>query len=132
MRFPRFAFAFVLCLCLEVVAADSTNRVVVIAHRGNHEHAHENTLEAIRDGIRVGADFVELDIRRTRDGQHILSHDRSLKRMTGLDRKVEDLSLAEIRSLKVSDPHRPEIPPSKIPTFEEALDTIGHDIGLYL
>src|SRR5262245_3105942 len=111
MGMPRSIFALIFCLCLQGFAENSTNRIVVIAHRGNHEHAHENTLEAIRDAIKVGADFVELDIRRTRDGQHVLSHDRSLKRMTGLDRRVENLSRAEIRELKVSESDRPEIPP---------------------
>ena len=115
-----------------VLAGEPSERVVVIAHRANHEAAHENTLEAIRNAISIGADFVELDVRRTKDGRHVLMHDRTVKRMTGASGSVNTLTLAEIRALKVSDATRPNLPASKVPTFEEALDEIGSNIGLYL
>jgi len=119
-------------LGLTAQAQEHNAKIVVIAHRGNHESAHENTLEAIRDAIAIKADFVELDIRRTKDGRHILMHDRTVKRMTGVDAKVNELTLLEIQALKVSDAARPTVPTSRVPTFEEALDTIGSSIGLYL
>ena len=115
-----------------LLGGEPSERVVVIAHRGNHEEAHENTLEAIRNAISIGADFVELDVRRTKDGHHVLMHDRTVKRMTGASGSVSELTLAEIRALKISDATRPNVSASKVPTFEEALDEIGSKIGLYL
>ena len=113
-------------------AQNDRTRIVVIAHRGNHEAAHENTLEAIRNAIAIEADFVELDVRRTKDGHHILMHDPTVKRTTGVKAGVGELTLHEIQALKILDPSRPGIPISRIPTIEEALDEIGSAIGLYL
>ncbi len=117
---------------MAVCAGEPTSPIVVIAHRGNHEMAHENTIEAIRNAIAIKADYVELDIRRTKDGRHILMHDGTVKRMTGWDAKVNELSFEEMRALKISDSTRPGIAPSSIPTFEEALEAIGSHVGLYL
>jgi len=44
------------------------NGFVVIAHRGHHARAHENTLTALREAAEAGADYVEMDVRRTADG----------------------------------------------------------------
>jgi glycerophosphoryl diester phosphodiesterase len=127
-----FVFGLGWLFWLNVFAGEPSERVVVIAHRANHEAAHENTLEAIRNAISIGADSVELDVRRTKDGRHVLMHDRTVQRMTGASGSVNTLTLAEIRALNVSDPTRPNLPASKVPTFEEALDEIGSNIGLYL
>ena len=68
------------------------NKCVVIAHRGNHTHAPENSLKSISEAIDVGADYVEIDLRSTRDGQLILMHDETVDRMTNLNGKVKDLA----------------------------------------
>lgn len=59
--------------------ADSTSMVKVIAHRGASTVAHENTLEAFRLAAELGADWVELDVRRTADGLLVLNHDAHLE-----------------------------------------------------
>jgi glycerophosphoryl diester phosphodiesterase len=51
---------------------------LVIAHRGAATAAPENTLEAFQKAIDVGADMIELDVRRTRDGRLVTFHDRQL------------------------------------------------------
>lgn len=48
---------------------------LVIAHRGAWGKLRENTLEAFEEAIRLGADMVELDVRRTGDGQLVAHHD---------------------------------------------------------
>jgi glycerophosphoryl diester phosphodiesterase len=51
---------------------------LVVAHRGDHSRAHENTLEAFQSAIDIGADMVEFDVRRTRDGELIVHHDEAV------------------------------------------------------
>lgn len=104
----------------------------MIAHRADHTAAHENTLAAIESAIRVGVDYVELDVRRTRDGHHILLHDRSVDRTTDGHGSVTAMTLAEVRALRVVDRGRPALAPDRIPTFEEALATCRGRMNLYL
>lgn len=105
---------------------------VVIAHRGDHTQIPENTIDAIEQAVAAGADFVEIDARQTRDGHFVLMHDRTVNRTTDGNGAVSDLTLAEIKALRVRDPKRPDLPPKRVPTFEEALDTMHGRIGLYL
>src|SRR5512136_3029431 len=55
---------------------------IVIAHRGNHARAHENTLTALKHAMEAGVDYAEIDVRRTSDGCHVLMHDSKVDRMT--------------------------------------------------
>jgi len=132
VRSLRLPLALRLTLGLFVSPAMSMSQTIVIAHRGNHEAAHENTLEAIRAADAVGANYVEIDVRVTRDSHHVLMHDSTVTRMTGAPGAIKELSLAEVRELKVLDRARPAIAPSRVPTFEEALDALGSRLGLYL
>lgn len=104
----------------------------VIAHRGDHARAHENTLTTIEQAIVAGVDYVEIDVRRTVDGHYVLMHDRTVDRMTDGHGKVSELTLAQIRSLHVRDLKRPQIPADHVPTFDEALVTIKGRMNVYL
>jgi glycerophosphoryl diester phosphodiesterase len=102
------------------------NRFVVIAHRGDHTAAPENTLTALRNTKRVGADYMEIDLRTTRDGQIVLMHDSTVDRMTDGKGKVVDMTLKEIQALTVVD-RRPNLPTGAVltevvPTFEAVLE----------
>lgn len=125
-----------LCLSpLLVVGADlpqTRHAFVVIAHRGNHTRAHENTLTAIEHAIAAGVDYVELDVRRTADGNYVLMHDPTVDRMTEGHGSVAQMTLAQLQSLHVRDAKRPQIPPDHVPTFNEALSTIKGRINIYL
>ena len=50
--------------------------VIVVAHRGDWRNFPENSLEAIDNAVRMGVDIVELDVKKTKDGELILMHDR--------------------------------------------------------
>lgn len=64
------------------------NPVEVTAHRGYSTEYPENTIPAFKGAITVGADWAELDVQQTADGEVIVMHDSSLKRTTGLDKEV--------------------------------------------
>ncbi|MBV6522322.1 MAG: Glycerophosphodiester phosphodiesterase [Gemmatimonadaceae bacterium] len=72
---------------------------LVIAHRGNSAHAPENTIEAFRQAIALGADGIEFDVRLTRDGRAIVMHDPAVDRTTSGTGLVADLTYDRIRTL---------------------------------
>lgn len=95
--------------------------VAVIAHRGEHLRNPENTLAAFREALRVGADFIELDVRTTADGKLILMHDATVDRTTNGKGEVAKMTFGAIRALQ---------PP--VPTFAEALEFARGKIGVYV
>ena len=87
-----------------------------IAHRGLHNNAYtENGLKAFQNAIENGFAF-ELDIHLTKDGQLVVCHDDDLKRTTGKEGIIEELTLAEIKeNYRLLDGE-------EVPTFQEVLD----------
>ena len=96
-------------------------RILVMAHRGAHLDWPENTLPAIRAAIELGCDYVELDVRTTRDGALVLMHDDTVDRTTNGSGRVDQLTLAQIRSLHVKGGRKQASVTAGIPTLDEAL-----------
>jgi glycerophosphoryl diester phosphodiesterase len=71
-------------------------RPLVIAHRGFSSRHPENTMEAIRAAIQVGADMVEVDVQETRDGEIVVFHDYRLDRIYGVRKRVRDALRREL------------------------------------
>jgi glycerophosphoryl diester phosphodiesterase len=93
----------------------------VTAHRGHARAAPENTLSAIRKAIDSGADYTEVDVQQTADGVVVLLHDRDLKRVAGVSRRLDELSYDEVRKLDVGSWFDPAFAGERIPTLEEAV-----------
>jgi glycerophosphoryl diester phosphodiesterase len=83
--------------------------VMIAHHRGANRYAPENTLPAITTAVALGADYVEIDIRTTKDGQFVLMHDATVDRTTDGTGRVNELTLA-VRF--ISGPHAPLHPGS--------------------
>ena len=89
---------------------------IAIAHRGDPVAERENTLPAFTSAVQEGADMVELDLRRTRDGEIVVLHDATLSRLWGDERNVADVDLASLREIGNGE--------MRIPTFRELLHHI--------
>ncbi len=100
----------------------SSHPVVAIAHRGDPVGHRENTLPAFAAAVAQGADMLELDLRRTRDGAIVVLHDQSLLRLWGLDASVGDLDLSEVERLGEGD--------VRIPTLRAVLDAHAASVDL--
>jgi len=105
------------------------NGFVVIAHRGSHLVKPENTVAAIEDAIRLGADYVEIDLRTTKDGHLMLSHNETVDGRTNGKGLVSALTWEEISKLSVNSTDGQVY---KIPTFKEALKACKGKINIYL
>ena len=90
--------------------------VSAIAHRGDPVGARENTLGAFESAVALGADMVELDLRRARDGTIVVLHDQTLTRLWGVDASVGDLSAPEVAALGDGD--------VRIPTLRSVLAAV--------
>ena len=98
----------------ELVKDKNEGRVLVLGHRGSPLRERENTLKSFKRAIEEGADGVELDVHPTLDNHLVVSHDNSLKRVYGLDMKIEDSRFSDIRR------DAPEVP-----LLSEVFDLLG-------
>lgn len=71
------------------------------AHRGASEYTPENTLLAFYTGIYMGANGIETDVQRTRDGVLVLFHDDTLNRVTGEDGSIADFTWEQLQAFSV-------------------------------
>jgi glycerophosphoryl diester phosphodiesterase len=94
--------------------------VRVACHRGDWRNYVENTVEAVESCIQMGADIVEVDVWRTKDGVLVLMHDETLERCTSGSGKICDHTLAEIRELRMKD-GLGNMTEFTVPTAEEVL-----------
>ncbi len=88
------------------------------AHRGLwNERRPENSLAAFCGAVEEGYG-IELDVHLTKDGHLVVHHDDSLKRMTGVDVRIADCTLMEVRAC-----HLPN--GEEVPTFDEVLEIVA-------
>lgn len=107
--------------------------VYVIAHRGVHEGIPENTLAAYEKAIELNVDFVEIDVRETRDGHLVSIHNATVDEYTD-DAKgpVKDFTLAELQALDIGSRVGPEWKEESIPTFDSIVELCRGKVSIYL
>lgn len=89
-----------------------------VGHRGARAYETENTLESFGKAIQLGANSIELDVRKSKDGKMIVIHDDSLKKVFGEDVFVSQTTLAEMKRLTGN----------RIPTLDEALHFLDRKV----
>ena len=108
--------------------------VVVMGHRGAGGLAPENTLAAVQQAIDNGADWVEIDVQETADGEVVVVHDSDFMKVAGVDLKVWDATLAEVEAIDVGLRFDPAFAGERVPTLAQVLtqcrDTVGVNIEL--
>jgi glycerophosphoryl diester phosphodiesterase len=90
------------------------------AHRGGAALWPENSLDAFRNALALGADFLELDVHLSRDGEVMVIHDATLDRTTDGSGPVRERTAAELRALHLKD--RGGAPTAEpVPTLDEVV-----------
>lgn len=98
-------------------------RPVVVAHRGGAELGMENSLSCIARGIEAGADMIEIDVHLTADSQIVVCHDDKINRTTNGKGRIEEMTLAELRTYRLLDADgKPS--DETLPTLEEVLQLV--------
>lgn len=88
---------------MNVLRTTRASDVIVLAHRACWHTAPENSIAAIAACHTLGVDMVEIDVRRSKDGQLVVMHDESVDRTTNGRGAVTDLTGVEIRALRLRD-----------------------------
>ena len=102
----------------------------ITAHRGSSVSAPENTMAALEKAVEEMADRAEIDVQETADGQIVLCHDTNLKRVAGVNKKVSDLTLEQIKKLDVGSWFSSQYQGEQIPTLEEVMEYAKGKIDL--
>ncbi len=110
-----------LWLLREVKPDDS---VLVVAHRGAAGAAPENTLASVGRAVADGADWVEIDVQESRDGEVVVVHDSDFMKLAGNPLKVWDGNLADIRRIDIGSWFDPAFSDQRVPTLREVLEEI--------
>lgn len=132
----RMSLAAAFCLSVSVALSAPTraerirakldsadrNYVFVVMHRGDWRNAPENSVDAILGSIAKGADVVELDVAKTKDGEYVLVHDDTIDRISNGRGRVKDLTLEEIRRYRLKGTDGKTVTGYKILTLKEAFE----------
>lgn len=108
------------------------NKIALVAHRGGGNLGAENTIAGMEKAIKAGASWTEIDVQRTKDGYYVINHDSTFKRLTGIDKSSDEMTLKEIKSLKVKDLFKEERPAQPVATLEEFIKAGQGKIGFYI
>lgn len=127
-----FAILFALTLTTLLSAAEPVFlQNGVTAHRGNSGAHPENTMPAFRSGVAVGADWIELDIFQTKDGQLVVTHDKTTQRVGDKNLDVANSTFEELKTVDVATDFRKrhqlskeECPPQQMPLLKEVFKLI--------
>lgn len=98
-------------------------KVQVWAHRGASGYVPENTIEAFRKAVEMGADGVELDVQLSKDGELVVIHDETLDRVSGISGNVRDFTLSELKEIDVCRAIE-GYHTVRIPTLQEVLEEL--------
>ena len=98
--------------------------VAVIAHRGAAGKAPENTLASICQAVMDGADWIEIDVQETMDGEVVVIHDSDFMKLAGKDLKVWNSTLKELQEIDVGSWFGPEFSAERVPTLARVLEEV--------
>ncbi|MFY0255287.1 glycerophosphodiester phosphodiesterase family protein [Chitinophaga sp. 30R24] len=96
------------------------NKVLVVAHRGDWRNAPENSLLAFTYAAAMGVDIVELDLKKTKDGEIVIMHDETIDRVANGKGKPADYTLEEIRKFRLRN-GLGRVTNNPIPTLREVM-----------
>jgi acetyl esterase/lipase/glycerophosphoryl diester phosphodiesterase len=127
-----FFFSFFVHIVFAQVTAPlpiSKNGFVVIAHRGSHLLKPENSIAAFEAAIKEGADYVEMDLRTSKDRHLVLSHNETIDAKTNGKGRVQDLTWEELNKILLVNTENKIY---HLPDFKEALNVCKGKINIYL
>jgi len=97
------------------------DHVEIMAHRGASASAPENTMAAFRQAIKDGADWIELDVQETADGEVVVFHDSDFMKLAGRNLKIWDATIADLKQIDIGSWFSPEFSGERVPTLAEVL-----------
>jgi glycerophosphoryl diester phosphodiesterase len=128
-------------ILLENIGA--TRTVEIIAHRGASGSRPENTLAAINQAVDDRADWIEIDVQETADGEVVVAHDSDFMKLANVDLKVWGATMIDLADIDIGSWFDPSYSDERTPTLRQALEAVkdrgkviielkyyGHDVDL--
>ncbi|WP_456272015.1 glycerophosphodiester phosphodiesterase [Bacillus sp. AK031] len=116
----------------ESFAADKEDNTLIVAHRGASSLAPENTLSAFDKAVSLKADYIELDVQMTKDGEIIVMHDVTVDRTTNGSGRVKNLTYEQIADLDAGSWFSPKFQGERVPALQTVLDRYEGKIGILI
>lgn len=129
------AFTLLFSPLSQAFAAETTGdlrKVDNVAHRGASAYAPENTIAAFDKAVEMKADYIEIDVQRSKDGKLVVIHDTTVDRTTDGSGKVGNLTFKELRNLDAGSWKGEQFTGAKISTFDEILNRYHGKIGILI
>ena len=97
------------------------DNIIVMAHRGSAGAAPENTRASIKRAIDDNADFVEIDVQETSDGEIVVIHDSDLMKVGNTNLKIWDTTYEQLQDIDVGSWFSPEFSGERVPRLQQVL-----------
>ncbi|MBM7588105.1 glycerophosphoryl diester phosphodiesterase [Bacillus pakistanensis] len=114
------------------VSNGNLKQVDNVAHRGAAGYAPENTIAAFDKAVEMKADYIEIDVQRSKDGELVIIHDTTINRTTDGTGQVKDLTFDQLRSFDAGSWMGEQFSGEKIPAFDEILDKYHGKVGILI
>lgn len=103
-------------------------QTLVFAHRGASAYAPMNTLPAFELAVEQGADGIELDVHRSKDGHGVIVHDFTVDHTTNGSGRADSMTLAELKALDAGAWFGEAFAGTRIPTLNEVFEAVGQKL----
>lgn len=110
----------------------SVDHALVMAHRGSSIAAPENSVSAIKQAIVDGADWVEIDVQETSDGEIVVVHDSDLMKLASYSKKIWESTLAELQAVDIGGRWGPAFAGERVPTLREVLQVAHNQVNVLI
>ena len=131
---PKIKFVLIIFLGLIVVLSlydaqieNSLSLPIVVGHRGSG-YGVENTIDTIVGAKKLGAEYAEMDILLSKDNVPMVTHDNKLKRLSGKNLKISEMTAEEIQQVEIKSGKET----NHIPTLEDLAKASKGEIKLLL
>lgn len=109
-----------------------TSKCKVVAHRGASGYAPENTMAAFKKAIELKADYIELDVQMTKDGELVVIHDTDVARTTNSTGEVREFTYQDLKKLDAGQWFHIKFSGQRIPTLQEVINECMGKISLLI
>ncbi|HEY3395299.1 MAG TPA: glycerophosphodiester phosphodiesterase [Lacipirellulaceae bacterium] len=106
------------------------DKAVIMAHRGSSTVAPENTMAAVKQAIADGADWVEIDVQETADGEVVVTHDSDFMKQAGVGLKIWNATIADLERIDIGSWFDPKFKDERVPKLQDVLAECKGKIGV--
>jgi glycerophosphoryl diester phosphodiesterase len=102
----------------------NVNNIRITAHRGASAVYPENTISAFKGAMELNTDYIELDVQQTKDRKIVVFHDKDLKRIANINKKIKDLNYDDLSQIDIGSYFNEKYKDERIPLLSDVLELV--------